>query len=153
MRQAIYQEGYRYVIRSAYTFQIPHGCPIDTLYQDRFLEVVNGQIILLNGYASDGPTGLPHWPEKVPLVNRFYKRFADKLLRGSFEHDGIYQLIRLGVFGPEHRIYADRALAKTWTEDKVSKIIISIAYRLVRSFGGNASKHSRQLKVAPRILP
>ncbi|MFA5388097.1 MAG: hypothetical protein WC322_06990 [Candidatus Paceibacterota bacterium] len=64
----------------------------------------DGWLILLTGYASDGPSG-PTWDRP-------------SFMRGAFVHDGLYQLMRLRLLDRFiYRPVADKVLANICKED------------------------------------
>ena len=105
-RRICYSGGYKYQVRSDYVFKLPEYYPMDVVYEGRFIEVAGGYCSIKRGYASDGPSG-PTFDTKT-------------FMRGAFQHDAVYQLLRLGVFPQEYRDAADRQLVETCKEDGMS---------------------------------
>lgn len=60
----------------------------------------------MKGYAWDGPSG--------PIID------AKSTMRGSLVHDALYQLMREGHLGVEHRVMADKTLILLCQEDGMS---------------------------------
>lgn len=83
-----------------------------------------------DGYCWDGPSGI-----SIDTKN---------FMRGSLVHDALYQLIRLGLLGPEQRSAADRELYKTCREDGMNVLRAAYVYRCVRWFGKGAANPARE---------
>lgn len=107
----------------------PEPDPYIVLYE-------NGWLWVRAGYAWDGPSG--------PTID------TANFMRGSLVHDALYQLIRQGKLGAEHRKYADQLLRKMCREDGMSWLRAWWVYRAVRAFGGKAAKVGRKILTAPK---
>ncbi len=98
-----YQAGYKYRLVEAYSVHlgIPTvtGKPVIT----RWMTYIDGLMTLLPGYAWDGASG--------PA------RDTKSILRASAEHDGGYQLIRLGYISPEYKQSFDFLFRETYRID------------------------------------
>tara|TARA_R110000772_G_scaffold50336_2_gene115668 strand:- start:1094 stop:1513 length:420 start_codon:yes stop_codon:yes gene_type:complete len=98
-----YSGGYKYQIRNDYVFRLPKYFPQDVIYEGEFLSVSEGHCTIHRGYAGDGPSG--------PIID------TKSFMRGAWQHDALYQLIRLKVFPQECRDMADKQLVDTCKED------------------------------------
>ena len=98
----VYQSGYKYQLVQDYSFDLHPRFP-ETTYAGPFLSVSGREVTLSKGYASDGPSG--------PTVD------TKTFMRGAFEHDATYQLIRAKVYPRKLRKYADIKLGQTLAED------------------------------------
>ena len=91
-----YRSGYKYQFANDYVFRLPPEFPQDVECKGDFIEVRGPLCKVSKGYASDGPS--------FPAID------SDSFMRGAFEHDITYQLIRMGVFDAGMREPADKAL-------------------------------------------
>lgn len=98
-----YSGGYKYQVRNDYVFELPEYYPRSIEYEGNFLSVKDGYCTIHKGYAGDGPSR--------PAID------TKTFMRGAWQHDAIYQLIRLKVFAPELRDAADRQLVETCKQD------------------------------------
>jgi hypothetical protein len=145
-----YQEGYRYVLRQPYQFELPKAFPQDIHHIGKFLMIRGNRVTLEIGYASDGPSGPPYWITHLPGVGWLYQKSMLKcFLRGAFEHDALYQLMREGILDKGLRKYADKALVETTRQDGMSRFRCAWVYRAVRLGGGKAMEVGREIKHAP----
>ena len=87
---------------------------------------IAAELTIRAGYAWDGPSG-PTYDSKDSM-------------RGSLVHDALYQLIRLGHLGPEHRQPADQLLYDICREDGMGYFRANAWYWAVRMFGRPASE-------------
>jgi hypothetical protein len=100
-------------------------CPLEGLIF-RFMELsTTGELLIRQGYAWDGVTGLLSTPNKY--------------LRGSLVHDALYQLMRLSALDQSSRILADQALEHLCLEDGALRIIAKCLYCIVRLTGSRYS--------------
>lgn len=91
--QIKYQEiTHKYRLVEAYSTRVPIY-PDEWIRTDFITLSPSGDLMLANGYACDGPSG--------PTVD------TKGAMRGAFCHDGLYQLIRLGLLDPMWRARAD----------------------------------------------
>ncbi len=99
--------------------RIPHNA------YNTFVRIEDGELILKEGYAWDGPSG--------PTVD------TDTFMRGSLVHDGLYQLLQNRHLPPEDlrktRLYADRLLREICFEDGMNPFRAWYVYLAVRYFG------------------
>lgn len=89
-----YKSGYKYQFAADYVFPLPPGFPQSVYWQGEYIEVRGPLVKVIKSYSTDGPSG--------PTID------TDTFMRGAFEHDPLYQLLRLGVFPPEFREDADK---------------------------------------------
>ena len=132
-----YSGGYKYQIREDYVFKLPAYFPQDTVYEGDFLSVKDGYCTIHKGYAGDGPSS--------PAID------TKSFMRGAWQHDALYQLIRLKVFPKECRDMADRQLEATCIEDGMWRIRAKWVYYGLRLAGAKAAspKHLKKLIWSP----
>ena len=100
-------------------------CPPEGLIF-RFMELsITGELIIRQGYAWDGVTGLLSTPQC--------------LLRGSLVHDALYQLMRLSALDQSSRVLADQMLRQICLEDGALAIMAECLYCVVRLTGSRYS--------------
>jgi len=87
---------------------------------------MDGVLSFRKSYAWDGPSG--------PTID------TKNSLRGSLIHDGLYQLIRLGLLPESFRPIADGLLRDICREDGMSWFRSEYWYLGVRGFAGFASE-------------
>ena len=121
-----YSSGYKYQIRNDYIFRLPLYYPRDVVYEGDFLSVKNGYCTIHKGYAGDGPSG-PTFDTK-------------SFMRAAWQHDAIYQLIRMKVFPKECRDMADRQLVATCELDGMRWFRRKWVYFGLKYFGSAAAK-------------
>ena len=132
--------GYKYRLAEDYKFFMPElmNYRIDTLY----IKVLPmGLCYLLRGYACDGASG--------PTID------TPNSMRGAFEHDALYQLIRLGLLPESFRETADKRLEKTCIEDGMGWLRAVVWGRCVRWFARYAILPKRdecKIYCAPKEL-
>lgn len=90
-----------------------------------------GRICLRHGYATDGITCITGTPWEF-LLSRPW------LVNGSFPHDGIYQLIRLGLLPAKVKKQADEMLREVCVLGGADQWQADIVYRFVEHLGGLA---------------
>ncbi len=97
----------------------------------------DGVLYLKHGYAWNGANVVPD---------------TDSILRASLIHDALYQLIRNGYLGMEHREEADKIFRKICLEDGMWGWYAWTTYQAVRKGGkGSASRDSiRKIRRAPK---
>lgn len=126
-----YSGGYKYQVRNDFVFELPEYYPKDVKYEDQFLSVADGYCTIHRGYAGDGPSG-PTFDTK-------------SFMRGAWQHDAIYQLLRMGVFPQEYRDAADRQLVETCKEDGMSWPRRQWVYYGLK-YGGSAAAKPKNIK-------
>ena len=119
-----YNAWYKYQLTENY--YVDTGCKPTKLYPTRYLDLTKtGVLCICRGYAWDGPSG--------PVIDTAAK------LRASLVHDALYQLMRLGLLGQEHREAADRLFADICIEDGLPRWRAWIYYQALRRFGAGAA--------------
>lgn len=135
-KQVLYSSGYRYKTEATSVFET--GIIPLTPGGNRFVHIdQTGRVEIGPDYAWDGASG--------PAINT--KNFR----RGSLIHDALYQLIREGYLGLEHRPAADAVLYRTVIEDGMWRTRALWVYAAVRVGGGFVllSKRDDAYEVAP----
>ena len=136
-----FASGYKYQLKKDYSVIIPLDIPVDVImgYIEirRTTEKNLVNLIVKKGYAWDGPSG--------PTIDTL------NFMRGSVEHDALYQLIRMGLFPETFRKIADLRLKECCLEDGMSRLRAWIIYKGVRIMGAFATKAKNRRKwiVAP----
>lgn len=119
-----YRQGLKYQLRAPYVHKTPlrpaHGAGTDWLTLD-----VDGTLTIRAGYAWDGASG-PTYDSKSSM-------------RGSLVHDGLYQLIRLGLLDEKHRAEADELFHAICREDGMFGPRAWLWYHAVRIFAKPAA--------------
>lgn len=137
-----YKGGYRYQLNERYEVHTgirpPEGKSITTRYICLFK---SGLLLIREGYAWDGPSG--------PTIH------TKSFMRGSLEHDALYQLIRLGLLPQSYREAADQRLRQVCLEDGMWPIRAAWVYQAVRTFGAKAAElgSERMVQTAPFEFP
>lgn len=124
-----YQKGFKYQLAEDYLIQIPIK-PQEKIIFDWFSFSVFGNLLIMKGYAWDGPSG--------PTID------TANFMRGSLVHDVLYQMIRLGLLSTDYKDAADRLLQQMCIEDGMSKIRAWYVYRGVKRFAESATKPSSE---------
>ncbi len=133
-----YRSDYKYQLASEYKIRISIR-PSTDIATD-FIDLdTQGNLIVKNAYAWDGPSG-PVWdtPEN---------------LRASLVHDALYQLMRLEELKSRtHRKAADEEFKRICKKDGVSKYWASVWFKGLRKLGGPAAspKNKRKIQRAPK---
>lgn len=135
-KQVLYSSGYRYKTEAISVFET--GITPKIAGGNRFVHIDGtGRVEIGADYAWDGASG--------PAINT--KNFR----RGSLIHDALYQLIREGYLGLEHRPAADAVLYRTVIEDGMWQVRALWVYAAVRVGGGFVllRKRDAAFEVAP----
>ena len=120
-----YREGYKYQLAADYSAET--GIALGYGVGNHFIFLsATGQLIVKEDYAWDGPS--------APAID------TKTFMRGSLEHDALYQLMREGLLPPEFRIVADKRLRTVCLEDGMSSIRAWWVYNGLRIGGGAAIK-------------
>ena len=127
-----YKEGYKYQLVKEFTIQtrvVGFSAQTDfiCLYSD-------GRLVVKNGYAWDGATGVPD------LKN---------IMKGSLAHDALYQLIRMGLIPEKCKKYADLTLMDICESDGVNPVLAYVVLKGVEAFGSYGLGPEREIKTAP----
>jgi len=127
-----YKSGFKYQLDRTYIYNvgIKPESNIDTMYISL---KVDGTLIVKEGYAWDGPSG--------PTID------TDTFMRGSLEHDALYQLIRMQLLPRSWRIKADQRLYDCCREDGMVWIRAQWVYRGVRVGGGSSANKENMKKI------
>jgi len=129
---AYYKKGYKYWFDRYYVGQT--SCfPEKTIITDFIVLTTDGKIYLLKGFASDGPSG-PTWD-------------TDSIMRASFEHDGIYRLIRWGLLEPRWKDAADLDYMMTCIEDCCFEFRAKGHYWSLQKWGDSSINPRNKIKV------
>lgn len=137
-----YKGGYRYQLQHLYSASTwilpPSGKAIDTGYISLS---ESGVLMIRDGYAWDGPSG--------PTLH------TKSFMRGSLEHDALYQLMRLGLLPQSYREAADQRLRQVCLEDGMWPVRAAWVYQAVRTFGAKAAEvgSERVVQTAPFEYP
>lgn len=118
-----YKEGYKYQLAEDYVGETGIASVGGCISHFVRLEPA-GQLAIRADYAWDGPSG--------PTID------TANFMRGSLEHDALYQLMREGLLPPGYRQAADLRLRDVCLEDGMSSLRAWWVYRGVR-FGGAAA--------------
>lgn len=128
-----YSDGYKYRVRAPYYMNvgIHPPAPVGT----RFVRLLpSGDLCLYEGYAWDGATNAPDWTCAI---------------RPSAVHDALYQLIGLGLIGPEHRKTADDLFGRMCREDGMAGWMSAIWHKAVSKFGPKGGSRPKPTLYAP----
>ena len=129
-----YKGGYKYQLTKRYTHETGIKVP-RLIVVSPFLVFDHGRLSIMPGYAWDGPSG--------PTID------TPSFMRGSLVHDALYQLIREGHLGEEHRLRADELLFMICREDGMSPWRAQYVYWAVRWRGDEALGPKKVLR-APK---
>lgn len=111
---------YKFLMRAPYAVQTDINC--GHLAGNEFVRInPTGLLMMAEGYAWNGASG--------PAIDTV------DFVRGSGAHDAVYQLIREGHLGMEHRKAADELLHRIVLEDNMWKIRANWVYLGVRIGG------------------
>jgi len=129
-RNIYYKKGYKYQLDRDYIMNvgIKPEKNISAMYINLFTD---GTLVVRNGYAWDGPSG--------PTFD------TDTFMRGSLEHDALYQLMRMKLLPLSLRDKADRRLQNCCLQDDMMSLRAWYVYRGV-SFGGEDSAKPQNVK-------
>jgi len=126
-----YKKGYKYQLANQYEISTDIK-PFRTI-ETKFIVLLSyGQLVILEGYAWDGPSGLT-----LDTKNS---------LRASLVHDALYQLIREEEIHVDCRSQIDKLFYDICREDGMSWWRAKYWYRAVRKFGG---AHCKPGKIKP----
>ena len=136
MLYIVYKAGYKYQLVEPYSqdIGIRPGRDIDTTY---ITLKHNGVLTVRAGYAWDGPSG--------PTFD------TSDFMRGSLVHDVLYQLMRMDLLNREYKKDADRLLQKMCIEDGMPRIRAWWVYMGLQIGGRDATlpKNRKRKIVAP----
>lgn len=131
-------KGYKYELSDMESFDT--GIHIPAEIQTKYIWMtISGYLTIKAGYAWDGPSG--------PAID------SKTFMRGSLGHDALYQLMRMGLLGKEHRVAADAFLRRICREDGMSAIRALWVFSAVRAFGWVSTNPDRrdteEIQIAP----
>lgn len=143
--------GYRYVVAEVFRVAVPELAGIVFCRPGYPLQLADGWLTICAGYAWDGVSG----PARNTPATR----------KPGCVHDALYQLIRLGVLGREHRVTADwilyrifRQTQRPWALARLSRRararalawieVRALYYLAAVRFGGR--RHTEPRKVEPQ---
>ena len=132
IKQIAYKKGYKYQLVEIYCSHTPIK-PVENI-KTKYIDLdVTGYLVIRDGYAWDGPSG--------PTID------SEDFMRGSLEHDALYQLMRMGLLDREiYRIQADKLLKQSCKNDGMFSIRAQIVYIVLRLFGESSSKQKNAKK-------
>lgn len=126
-----YREGYKYQLAAHYAAMT--GIIPPAAAGNHFIVLTAaGELLIAEDYAWDGPSG--------PTVD------TASFMRGSLEHDALYQLMREGLLPPGYRARADARLRAVCREDGMGVIRAWWVYHGVR-LGGAGAIEPRQNEI------
>lgn len=127
-----YKAGYKYQLVETYSVSIPiHPVsPIDGFWIQL---TPQGSLTIRCGYAWDGPSG--------PAMD------TKSAMRGSLIHDVGYQILRIGLMGPETREDWDALYERVCVEDGMWPLRARLHFIALRKFGWGAAKSSAERPV------
>jgi len=100
-KQIKYKEGFKYQLAEDYKTKVNL---IGYTINIKFIKLTPiGILLIRSGYAWDGPSG--------PTID------TKDSMRGSLEHDVLYQLMRMELLPQSEREFADNRLEQTCRED------------------------------------
>jgi hypothetical protein len=118
-----YRDGYKYQLAEDYMSDT--GITLLGSVSNHFIVLSKtGQLIVKEDYAWDGPSG--------PTYD------SQNFMRGSLEHDALYQLMREGLLPASMRKTADARLRTVCREDGMSAVRAWWVYQGVRVGGAGA---------------
>ena len=131
MKQIKYREGYKYQLAEIYQTKLDLiGYDIDT----EFIKLtLVGVFIIRSGYAWDGASG--------PTLD------TPDTMRGSLEHDALYQLMRMGLLPQSERKFADNRLKEICMEDGMPESRADYWHFGVRIFAGSAANPEQRKEI------
>lgn len=124
-KKIAYKAGYKYQLKNYYAASTGI-IPRTEINTDYISLDFRGVLSISPGYAWDGPSG-PTFDTK-------------SFMRGSLEHDAMYQLMRLGLLPQSYREAADQRLRQVCLEDGMWPARAWWVYRTVRKHGGPSAQ-------------
>lgn len=126
-----YRKGYKYQLAEAARFQTAIRPPANIITEFIHL-LTDGQMILRQGYAWDGPSG--------PTID------TRNSMQGALKHDALYQLLRGGHLHPDYRVEADIDLYHTLVADGMFLWRARLWYDMVRKLAGPSADPANEKK-------
>lgn len=134
---ACYKKGYKYQLAESYSANV--GITPERDITTAYIRLTKKGILhIRDGYAWDGPSG--------PTID------TSDFMRGSLEHDALYQLMREGELDPNiYRVQADDRLKQVCLEDGMWPIRAWWVHRAVRrlAFFAADPKNKKKIYIAP----
>lgn len=124
-----YCEGYKYQLKQTSRL-LTDIYPPEKIQTEWITLDTDGLLTVFNGYAWDGASG-PTFDSKSSM-------------RGSLGHDGLYQLMRLGLLDRKHRPAADRLFHRLCIEDGMWKWRADAWLWAVENFAADATLASSE---------
>lgn len=128
MKYVQYRKGYKYQLAGNHQFHLAFVRPDNDISTEWICLTKDGLLTIYNGYASDGPSG-------ATIDTR-------SSMRGSFVHDALYQLLRMGLLPQSMRQLVDDEAQRIWIEDGMWKFRARLWHRELRKFGASAADPS-----------
>lgn len=136
-----YSKGYKYQLQD--DMVVPTYIKGHKIVTDFVCLREDGLLWLRKGYATDGVTGISGTPWAW-LLERGW------LLYASFGHDGLYQLIKLGLLPKEYRNVADRLIERWSLLSGAWEWQANLVYKVVDALGDNVIRNGdREIFYAP----
>lgn len=140
--KARHRRGYHWVLAECACYQTSI---IGREAVTEYVSLLNdGRIYLKERYATDGITG---------ITGKLWEKLFTRswLENRSYPHDGIYQLIRLGLIPAFCKINADDDLKKGCIKDGAYIWMAHLVWKMVDKYGGKAidSKYNRPIIEIP----
>jgi len=128
-----YRSGYKYQL--AFEYQININIKPKQDINIQFIKLdTQGQLIIADGYAWDGPSG--------PVID------TDENMRASLVHDALYQLMRYRkLTAKDYKDKADKIFKTICIEDGVSRAIAHSYYLGLKAGGKPATEPKNKKKV------
>lgn len=120
MKRILYKQGFKYQLVEDYCAILPF-CPLAPIEQKYISFYPTGELCIKRGYAWDGPSG--------PTID------TKNFLRGSLEHDALYQLMRQELLDQDYRAQADARLVEVCKQDGMSWLRAQWVFLGVRAGG------------------
>lgn len=127
-----YREGYKYQLAEDY--QVQTDIKQVSRIKTKFIELdETGLLTIRSGYAWDGPSG-PTWD-------------TPSAMGGSCAHDGLYQLMRMGLVDLKWRAAADLLYRRICLEDGMLRIRAWYHYEGVDHFAAGAASADARKRI------
>ena len=137
-----YRKGYKYQLAEDYTAMTCIEAPgLEDIVTEFITLTTEGRLTIKSGYACDGPSG--------PTID------TPSFMRGAFEHDAFYQLMRMGLLSLTYRDRVDNRLRDVCLQDGMWEFRANYVYRSLDKFGGSSAdpKNKKKIYTAPKGTP
>jgi hypothetical protein len=130
-----YKKGYKYQLVEPVKIYV--GIFLPGEINTKYLRLYKGYLYIDAGYAWDGPSG--------PMVD------TDNLMLPSLTHDGLYQLMRMGLIPHSYWKHADKVFVQLAKERGVWAFRRWYALKGLRLAQGSAAriKNAKKVLIAP----